>query len=115
MKEITLSYLMKMLAVAKATAQREAKRLLPLIALLGIFLYVDYDGTYAIIYMLGLMTLIALFSHVARRLMFPYLDMKVIADKADESPMSSAIVFASIAFIIGCLILTVGGMLKGGG
>lgn len=115
MKEITLSYLKALLLKAQVLAQREGKRLTPLIALLGVFLYVDYDGTYAIIYMLGLMTLIALFSHIARRLMFPYLNMKEIADRADESPMSSAIVFASIAAIICCLILAVGGMLKGGG
>lgn len=115
MKEITLSYLMKMLELAKSTAQREGKRLLPLIVVLAIFLKIDYDGTYAILYMLGLMTIVALFSHVMRRLMWPYVDMKVIADRADETPMSSAIVFASIAFVIGCIIIAVGGMLKGGG
>lgn len=112
MKEITLSYLMKMIAVAKSTAQREGKRLAPLIIVLAAMAYTDYAGFGVVAYMLALMTVIALFSHVMRRILFPYLDMKIISDRADESPISAAIVFASVAFIVGCIIITVGGMLS---
>lgn len=123
MKEITITYLIRLIEAIKTRAcktvlyverlaQREGKRLLPLFIVLAALAYSDYNGFGVILYMLALMTVIALFSHVMRRMLFPYLDMKVISDRADESPMSAAIVFASIAFIVGCIILTVGGMLS---
>ena len=123
MKEITLAYLIRLIEAIKARTckaiayaekhiQREGKRLLPLFIVLAALAYTDPAGFGVIAYMLALMTVIALFSHVMRRMLFPYLDMKIISDKADESPMSSAIVFASIAFIVGCIIITVGGMLS---
>lgn len=90
---------------------REKKRVLPLAAVLGFMYWYDSEGFGVVIYMLGLMTTIAVASGILRRIMFPRLDMGVVANKADETPMSSAIVFIGVCLVISAIILSVGGML----
>jgi len=82
-----------------------------LILVLAYMYFSDATGFSVVTYMISLMLVIALFSHFIRRIIFPYLDMGVIAKAAKESPTGAAVVFASICFIIGCLIISVGGML----
>jgi hypothetical protein len=42
----------------------------------------------------------ALITHITRRILFPYIDLKVYARKALETPMASAVVFLGICLII---------------
>lgn len=95
-----------------AALKRELKRLIPLTLVLGFMYWHDADGFGIIVYMLGLMTVIAIASGVLRRFMFPSLDMGVVANKADETPMSSALVFIGVCLVIASIITAVGGMLN---
>ncbi len=58
-------------------------------------------------YALGMTVAFALFSHVQRRVFFPYLNMKTLMHKAmNENSIASAIVFFSVSLII-CTLLWV--------
>lgn len=92
-------------------AKRELKRVVPMAVVLGAMYTWDPDGFGVVMYMLGMMTVIALASGILRRMMFPSLDMAVVADKADETPLSSAIVFIGVCMVIAAIIVAVGGML----
>lgn len=84
-------------------------------ALFGIMLYLyvsDSTGFGVVSYMISLMLVISLVAHFVRRIIFPYLELGEIANRADESPIGAAMVFVGICFIIGCLILSIGGMLS---
>jgi hypothetical protein len=60
----------------------------------------------------SIILLIALFSHIIRRILFPDLDMAAIAKKAIETEQGAAIVFASVCLVISMLIFVNGGLLS---
>lgn len=91
--------------------KREAKRIIPLILILGFMYWHDPDGFGVIIYMLGLMSTIAVAIGPLRRVMFSHLDMGKVTDKAEETPMSAGLLFLGICIVISAIIISVGGML----
>lgn len=52
----------------------------------------------------SIILLIALFSHITRRIFFPDLDLAAIAKKAIETEQGAAVVFASVCLVIATLI-----------
>lgn len=94
-----------------AVWNREKKRLIPLVVILGLMYLHDPDGFGVVLYMLGLMTTIALAIGPLRRLMFPHLDMGVVTDKAEENPISAGLVVIGICMVISSIIVAVGGLL----
>jgi hypothetical protein len=54
---------------------------------------------------LALMFFMAAASHVLRRVLFPYIDLKKVAAKAVESAVGAGLVFLGVCFVIGCMML----------
>lgn len=52
----------------------------------------------------SIVLLIALFSHIIRRIFFPDLDLAVIAKKAIETELGAAIVFGSVCLVLSTLV-----------
>ena len=48
-------------------------------------------------------------SHVFRRAMFPYVDLKDVATTAKQSPAGAGLLFMGVCFVLGCLLLVMGG------
>lgn len=71
-----------------------------------------WDASQVVFYFIGAISMIALYSHIARKLFFPYVDMEMFAEKAREEPVAAAIVFASITILL-CTIMFVAGSLIG--
>lgn len=94
-----------------AFLSREQKRLVPLLAVLAFMYWWDSDGFGVVVYMLGLMTTIAVAVGPLRRVMFSHLDMGKVTDKAEETPVSAGLVFVGVCVVIATIILSVGGML----
>jgi len=92
--------------------KRELFRGLALAAVLAFMYFQDPTGFAVVTYMIAFMLVIALTSHYVRRILFRYLDMGKIANKADETPLSAAIVFASVAAIIAASIFAGAQFLK---
>lgn len=55
---------------------------------------------------IGVAVLLALASHITRRLLFHYLDLGDLAKKALENSIGAAIVFASVCYLLAVLINT---------
>lgn len=55
-------------------------------------------------YSLGLVALIAGFSHVTRRVLMPRLDFQQFAARALETPMSAAVAFIGLCYLLSTLI-----------
>lgn len=60
----------------------------------------------------SIILLIALFSHMIRRILFPDLDLSAVAKKAIETESGAAIVFASVCIVISVLIFVNGHLLS---
>jgi hypothetical protein len=83
--------------------KRELVRLLPILLVAAAILYPD-SGSKVVVYSLGISLLLAAVAHVWRRLVLPYIDLKEFSDKAKENPMASAVVFASVIYLIATFI-----------
>lgn len=107
-----MSFFQNLLKSTGRLTQRDIYRASALLAML-IYLYMtDSSGFGVVTYMICIMFVISLVAHFVRRIIFPYLDMNVIACKAGETSMGAAVVFAGICFIIGSLILATSGLLQ---
>lgn len=71
-----------------------------------------WDASQVVFYFIGAISLVALYSHIARKLFFPYIDLEEFADRAKEQPVASAIVFAAVTALL-CTIIFVAGSLIG--
>lgn len=63
-----------------------------------------WDASQVVFYFIGVVSLIALFSHVARRVFFPYVDVERYAAKALEDPIAASLIFMSITLLL-CVML----------
>ncbi len=59
-------------------------------------------------YVTGFLIAVAVMTHLTRRILFPYIDLKQYAVKALDNPISSAIIFFGICIIIAVTIDTAG-------
>lgn len=91
---------------------RELYRLIPIIVAAGLLLGSDKGSAQVVLYMVGILLLVAAVSHILRKVLFPYLDLKLFVDKALEQPTASGMVFLGMSFIIGMMIYSATGLLK---
>lgn len=97
-----MSFLSKLFSYRHMT---ELYRALPLFAIAGLILVPD-SGSMVVLYAIGISILVSSVSHIIRKVLFPYLDLEVFANKAAESPVGAAIVFMSISVILAVIILS---------
>lgn len=83
--------------------KRETIRFLPMIGLACALLFGD-SGASVVLFAMGIVLALCGLAHYLRRTLFPYLDMKQFSDKALEQPMSAAIVFFSVSFVLATII-----------
>ncbi len=91
---------------------KDLRQVIPFLAILVAFRVYDVGGYQVSIYMLGLMTLLSMFAHIVRRLLFKGVDLEKLYETASSNPVASALVFAAIAFVYGTLFLATAGMFK---
>lgn len=91
--------------------KKESKRLLPILLLAGCILLPD-AGSFVVLYSIAITLALAGMSHVLRKIMFPYINLRHYAERALESPTSAAIVFFSISLIL-CVFIGSGVVLLG--
>jgi hypothetical protein len=84
----------------------EAMRLFPLIGLAGLAFMRDLDSLQVVLYVLGILLLIAVTTHILRKVLFPYLDLGAFVSKALEDPRAAGMVFLGMSFIIGMMIFS---------
>jgi uncharacterized membrane protein (UPF0182 family) len=75
--------------------------LIPAIAILAF----DLPILLTLGYSMAAMLLIAAVSHLTRKIIFPYVDMGVFAEKALQTANGAGFVFVGVSFIIGMMIL----------
>ena len=63
-------------------------------------------------YALGVVALIVMASHLARKALLPYLDMERFVCKAEEHPIASAIVAAAVLYLLAAIIQSVVALLR---
>ncbi len=93
-------------------------RILILIVLLGVLSLPDVwellpdklSHFYSVFVSTSLVVFTAAVSHITRRVLFPYLDLKELSKRAFETPTGAAIVFLSVSMVVTALIV-VNGML----
>lgn len=64
-----------------------------------------WDASQVVFYFMGVMSLVALMSHLFRRLYFPYVEMGKYARKALETPIAAAIVFLAVTLLMCTIII----------
>lgn len=84
----------------------EAMRLTPLLGLAGLAFMRDLESLQVILWVLGILLLIAVTSHILRKVLFPYLDLGAFVAKSLEDPRASGMVFLGMSFIIGMMIFS---------
>ena len=81
---------------------RDVLRAVVFVALAALLLGGTIAENYALLYTGGIMLVMAGFSHIIRRVLFNYIDLKKFAMEALKSPIGSAIVVLAV-----CLLLAV--------
>lgn len=69
-------------------------------------------GSHVVLFALGVTLIVSAVSHVMRKVLFPYISLNEYADKAHNTPLGAAIVFASVTWILSIIILATCMLLK---
>lgn len=91
--------------VRDSKMSRDFARLIPLLAIVG-FLVIPDTSRSVVFFSLGILVLFTGLSHLLRKLLFPYVNLEDAWNKANDTPLGAAIVFASASFIIAICILS---------
>jgi hypothetical protein len=84
--------------------KKESKRIIPMLLIAGMILIPDH-GSLVVIYSLGITIALAAASHILRKIMFPYINLRHYAERALETPMSAAVVFLSFSIILSVFVV----------
>jgi uncharacterized membrane protein len=87
----------------KLQVKRELFRSIPL-AIVGLGILIPDSSSSVVLFAVGISIVLVLVSHVLRKLLFPYLDMEELVNKAKETPAGAAMVFIAICWVLGVLI-----------
>lgn len=87
-------------------AVTEVMRLFPLLGLAGLAFMGSLDSLRVIGYVLGILLLISVTTHILRKVLFPYLDLGAFVAKALEDSRAAGMVFLGMSFIIGMMIFS---------
>lgn len=90
---------------------KEAKRLIPMLLIAAMILVPD-TGSFVVLYSLGITIVISAVSHIIRKILFPYIDLKSFASKALETSTGAGMVFFSISLILSVIIGSTCALLK---
>ena len=91
---------------------RELFRILPIVGAAVLLLAGDKGNMSVIFLMMGMLLMICATSHLLRKVLFPYLDLKLFVDKALSEASSAGMVFLGMSFILGMMIYSAAGLLK---
>ncbi len=80
------------------------------VAIASIMFYPDWSMLRINQYVLGMSVSLALISHLVRKLLFPYIDLKQFVNKSLENPMAAAIVAAAIIYLLSVFVQVTGSM-----
>jgi len=95
------------------TLKKEIKRIWPFVLLAGLFLCPDRGALSVAGYAVGIVALAVLLAHIARKALFPYLDLKCLAKEITaENNIAAAIVLASMVILMGFVLNSVIALLK---
>jgi len=72
----------------------------------------DWSSLQIVKYVAGFLAAIALLTHITRKLMFPYIDLRKYAEKALEDSKASALVVFSMCLIVSVTIFSVAQFFK---
>lgn len=68
--------------------------------------YANMPEIAAIGWWVSIMFVMAAATHILRRVLFPYIDLKKVAGKAVESSAGAGAVFLGVCFVIGCMLMS---------
>ncbi len=77
----------------------EIKRMWFLI-ILSILIVIPDDNRWPVFFALGVLTLTVIVLHLVRKTLLYYVDLRVLMEKASENAIASAIIFASVVYMI---------------
>lgn len=84
---------------------KEMKRAWPFVLLFGLFLAPDSGALSVVGYAVGIVAVAIMCSHLARKVLFPYLDLKLlIKEICTENNVAAAIVLASMVALMGIVL-----------
>lgn len=89
----------------------ETLRISPLLGFAGLILIPD-DSRGVILFGLAIVLLGVAIAHLIRKLIFPYIDVKVLAEKAKESALASALVILGLLYLLSTIIQSLVVLLK---
>lgn len=89
----------------------EALRVGPFALLAGLILYPD-DSKMVILFGVGIILLAVLLAHGIRKLIFPYIDVKVLADKVKENAVACAMVICGLMYLLNGIIQSLVALLR---
>lgn len=85
--------------------KRELFRLLPLVSAAALILIPD-SSSQVVLFSIGIILALVGLTHLLRKILFPYIDMEIVAYKAQETPSGAATVFLSITILLSVIILS---------
>ena len=92
---------------------KELKRSLPFLLLAGLLLAPDPGALSVIGYAVGIVAVAIILSHLARKILFPYLDLKeLIEEIGAENNIAASIVVASMVVLMGIILNGIVTLLK---
>lgn len=68
-------------------------------------LMTDMPVFLTLLYALSAILLVVALSHFVRKVLYPYVDLEVVTQKAQETPTGAALVFIGISLVVGCVVL----------
>jgi hypothetical protein len=89
----------------------EVLRLVPLLGLAAIVILPD-DARHVIFFGVAIIFLGVALAHGIRKLIFPYIDVKTLAEKAKETAMSSAVVILGLIYLLSTIIQSLVALLR---
>lgn len=86
--------------------KREFWRFLPLCLLAVVGLWGDLPSFKVLFYAIGITVTGAYLSHITRRILFPYIDLSVAWDKANDTELGAALCFLGVCLLLAVFILS---------
>lgn len=82
---------------------KEFFRIVPFLGLAGIILVPD-DSRGVILFGVAIVLLAVALAHIVRKVIFSYIDMKTLIDKADDEPLPAALVLVGLIYLFSVVI-----------
>lgn len=89
----------------------EVMRLVPLLGLASFVILPD-DARHVIFFGVAIIFLGVALAHGIRKLIFPYIDIKILAQKAQENAVASAMVILGLIYLLSTIIQSLVALLR---